>query len=405
VIERINLAIEEIRRRGIIGSGSSTISVIEVLLPQVIDEIPISEPVDLIVDSEKNLYILSSLNKIVIYDKDGNFLFTVFLPATTPRGIALDKDGSLYIADTGGDRVLKMKRTHPELFDFRLDDTFGAGGILRGREPHKFESPWGVTVDGDGNLYVTEKGNNRVQKFDRKGRFIRKWGTLGVEPGELREPKGIFAHPYIGRIYVIDSGNDRVQEFSPGGALWSLFGEPGSDEGQFKSPHDIAIDPYYIYIADTGNNRVQKFSEERGFISEIANLNLSAPQAVAIVSDPIRKLIYIADTGNNRVVKVEIPIVPPEETWNEMKEALKDGDIEAALTHFSVGSKERYREIFTLLENELPRIAEEMEDIQRIYIRGDVAKYRIRRLEGGIQITYYIYFIKDEEGNWKIRQF
>ncbi len=100
-----------------------------------------------------------------------------------------------------------------------------------------------------------------------------------------------------------------------------------------------------------------------------------------------------------------LPPVPPEEVWNNMKSTLKEGNIEDALTHFSEGSKEKYREIFTLLKNELPRIANEMEEIYLIAIQGNVAEYFIKRVEDGVEKAYFIYFIKDENDNWKIDTF
>lgn len=100
-----------------------------------------------------------------------------------------------------------------------------------------------------------------------------------------------------------------------------------------------------------------------------------------------------------------LPSVPPEEVWGDMKSALKEGKIEDALTHFSEGSKKKYREVFTILGEKLPTLANNMQDIELIYIKGDIAKYRIHRFQMGQQITYYIYFGKDEAGNWKIDSF
>ncbi len=91
--------------------------------------------------------------------------------------------------------------------------------------------------------------------------------------------------------------------------------------------------------------------------------------------------------------------------WEGMKDALEKKNIEKAISYFSPGSKERYKGIFTALFDKLPTIASKMQEIQLIYIKDGMAKYRIRRVEDTGEVTYYIYFELDENGLWKIRQF
>lgn len=381
-------------RAGLEGK-SAIVTFTQALVPKIVKEISASNPVDLAVDANRNLYILeSSSSYITLYDKEGNYLRGLTTGASYPKGIAVDKSGNIYIADTSNNRILKLNS------DGTPDISFGANGVVT----HSFNAPYGIGVDSAGDIYVADTGNNRIQKFDKTGKFLKMWGSPGTEPGQFNQPKGIFINSYD-HIYIVDSGNNRIQEFSTGGSLYNVWGEPGSGDGQFNSPIDIAVSPYYIYVADTGNNRVQKLSEEKEFISKIANLNLNNPQGVAIDSDLKKELIYIADTGNNRVLKVELPIIPPEDTWDGMKENLASGNIEGALTYFSEGSKDKYREIFTLLKDKLPRITSEMQDIHLLSIRGDVAEYIVIREENGEEMGYFVYFIKDENGNWKIDSF
>lgn len=95
--------------------------------------------------------------------------------------------------------------------------------------------------------------------------------------------------------------------------------------------------------------------------------------------------------------------------WNGMKAgftAPNGPNIEGSLKYISMLSNEKYREIFTAISAQLPSIAADMNDIQMIYAKGNIAKYRIRRddtINGStVTITYYIYFIKDMNGIWKI---
>jgi hypothetical protein len=95
--------------------------------------------------------------------------------------------------------------------------------------------------------------------------------------------------------------------------------------------------------------------------------------------------------------------------WNGMKSFLINGNIEGTLDYFHAGSKEHHQEIFELLTDRLPDIVSAMRDIEMIYLRDKMAKYRIRReevIQGQTHdITYYIYFVKDVNGLWHIESF
>lgn len=91
--------------------------------------------------------------------------------------------------------------------------------------------------------------------------------------------------------------------------------------------------------------------------------------------------------------------------WEGMKGALTSRDIEKAMSHFLSASQQRYRNIFTSLLSVLPDIVADMQAIEMISLVSGVAEYRIRRMENVGEMTYYIYFVLDENGLWKIQQF
>ncbi len=82
----------------------------------------------------------------------------------------------------------------------------------------QFYGPYGIAVDASGNVYVTDSGNNRVQKFTSNGTFITKWGSQGSEDGQFSGPDGI-AVDANGNVYVVDRSNHRIQKFAPAVAV------------------------------------------------------------------------------------------------------------------------------------------------------------------------------------------
>jgi hypothetical protein len=78
----------------------------------------------------------------------------------------------------------------------------------------QFNQPSGIAVDRSGNVYVSDRGNHRVQVFTGSGEFITAWGTQGSEKGQLNKPAGI-AVADRGSVYVSDRGNARIQVFFP----------------------------------------------------------------------------------------------------------------------------------------------------------------------------------------------
>ena len=133
-----------------------------------------------------------------------------------------------------------------------------------------------------------------------------------------------------------------------------------------------------------------------------------------ITAEGIYNIIYVATDSQGRQYTDTIAIAAiSRETidnllkgkWGLMKTALGNGEIENALIHFSENSKSKYRQIFTLLQNNISSIASGMQQIQLIYHKDGIAKYRIRRQEAQGEITYYIYFEQDKDGIWRIRQY
>jgi sugar lactone lactonase YvrE len=179
-----------------------------------------------------------------------------------PFGVAVDPAGNVYVTDHDGsppmiDRVQKFK---PSLGSYVYDDQWGVTGSGAGQ----FKEPSDVATDSSGNVYVSDRNNHRVQKFDSEGFFLAQWGGMGSGDGQFVFPEGI-ATDSAGNVYVADRGNNRVQKFNSEGAFITKFGSPGSGDGQFLQLNDVTVDAAgNVYVADTGNDRIQKFAEAGG---------------------------------------------------------------------------------------------------------------------------------------------
>jgi len=95
--------------------------------------------------------------------------------------------------------------------------------------------------------------------------------------------------------------------------------------------------------------------------------------------------------------------------WRDMKSALVNKNIKKAIEYYHDETKQLYRDIYTAFGDKLPQNAQELGEIQPIYIRENEAKYRLvsKELYGGktVDITYYVYFVKGNDGKWKILRY
>ncbi len=133
----------------------------------------------------------------------------------------------------------------------------------------ELNQPFNIATDSSHNVYVVDRLNNLIQKFDSSGTFITSWGgDAGI--GSLNRPQGI-AIDSANNIYVVDTFNNRIQKFDSSGNFITSWGSSGIGEGEFSRPSGIAIDSNNnIYVGDSGNNRVQKFDSSGTYITQFS---------------------------------------------------------------------------------------------------------------------------------------
>jgi DNA-binding beta-propeller fold protein YncE len=197
-------------------------------------------------------------------DGDGQF--------NRPRGIAIAPDGTTYVVDSRNARI--------EMFDptGQFVQAFGSAGSALG-QLGQFNTagsggPNGIAIGDDGNLYVADTWNHRVEVFSADGQYLQAWGQFAdlannpdaqQQTGSFYGPRGIAYHD--GLVYVTDTGNERVQVFKPDGTFIRAFGGYGSGDGQLLEPVGIAVTADgTVLVADSHNARIARFSSDGAWL-------------------------------------------------------------------------------------------------------------------------------------------
>ncbi|MBN1230401.1 MAG: TIGR03663 family protein [Anaerolineales bacterium] len=206
------------------------------------------------------------------------------LELSAPRDIEIDANGNLLICDSRNNRITRILPEGTLLQIIGVDDAHPEKNLLE---------PWGIAVNKDGEIFVADTWNHRVVKFDGNGLFITSWGGFGQDgsPYSFWGPRDI-AVDSDGRVYVSDTGNKRILVFSNGGDFIAQIGDEGSGPGQFEEPVGVSIDPNSgnVYVADTWNARVQIFSEKNGTFEYLSEFEVLGWESTSVDNKPFLKV-------------------------------------------------------------------------------------------------------------------
>ena len=278
---------------------------------------------------------------------------------SAPEGIAVNPgDGTVYVADSGNNRVLRFPRPVNQSGRITPDAVIGQVDFISSTSAavtaKSLNSPGGVAIGPNGDLFVADSGNNRVLEFaagaGNGASAVRVYGQANMntssKPSQvsaqtLSGPQGIVVDQ-ASNLFVADAGANRVIVFAntqnapPLGAAAVFVIGPGSfsaTNGGLKSPFDVGVDSSgNIYVSDSGNNRVLVYpslvflpvtgGSPTAVLGQSSvsgtNPNWDSPDGLATADSlyqPIglyvdrQDTLYVGDTGNNRVLQFPKPAV------------------------------------------------------------------------------------------------
>lgn len=376
-----------------------------------------------------------------------------------PNGIALASDGSLYIADfynqrirrVSGDGIVTTVAGSGD-YGFAGDGGPATAALLAG--------PADVAVNPDGSLYITDADNARVRRVSPENIITTFAGTGRVgysgdggsaTAADMRYPINL-ALGIDGALYISDIDDHRIRRVGPDGVITTVAGTGtlGSEgdgglpvHAQLAFPSGIAMDSVgQLYIADSVNNRVRAFptANTSGDAAPLAtSFQLVNPTGIAIqkievdfdgdgiidftATDPSTALSFlyrtpgaynarfiITDTtGKVYTVTLSIVVKDTADTdrllrgiYTGMLERLRAGNTESALNAVSGGMRDKYRSVFTALKPNLPTVVNQLGTLQTGVIGEEMAEYVLVRSQNGQPTAFLIYFLKGEDGVWRV---
>ena len=223
-------------------------------------------PHGLTIDPEDNLWLTDvGLNQVFKFDRAGNLLMALGergVPGddsahfNMPTDVAVAPDGSFYVSDGyRNSRILKFSPAGDYITGW---GSYGTG-------PGEFDVPHSIALDSQGQVYVADRGNARLQIFDPDGKFLTEWkGKSLGRPWAVRISTS-------GDLFIIDGGDQaefwpdraRILKLDPKGKILATFGSYGDAPGQFVWPHAIALSPDdTLYVGEVATGmRIQKFTK------------------------------------------------------------------------------------------------------------------------------------------------
>jgi len=166
--------------------------------------------------------------------------------------------------------------------------------------------PWGICCSRDGLILAANRSNNRIEVYDKLGKFLYNFGKAGKGNGEFERPASVTCDR-MNRVIVTDKDNHRIQIFTIKGEFLQTFGQKGSKNGEFNYPWDVACNSRdCILVSDTRNHRIQLFDPNGQFVAKYGFegrewKHFDSPRGVCFAPDD---QIVVTDFNNHRLLVV-----------------------------------------------------------------------------------------------------
>jgi DNA-binding beta-propeller fold protein YncE len=247
-------------------------------------------PTGIAVDAKGNVLVADTGNgRIEKFSPNGDFV-TSMGKFEAPNGIAIDRAGNIYVAEVGSKhRIQKL----------------GPDGRFIAQWAPGLYGPRRIAIGPDGSIYVVDSGRNRIVKFSSDGQVLGSWGSEGSGDGQFRGLSSVAVDPTTNKVYVADSMNRRIEVFDSEGKLLSKW--PVPEWGKALGFEDLAVDSQTgrLYASSAHLNAVFIFDlngTRVGSLTPKAPDKLEGPSALALFN---RKL-YIANMAGNRLSVIDL---------------------------------------------------------------------------------------------------
>lgn len=261
-----------------------------------------NEPTGIAISANEVFVSDGKNHRIQVFDLGGGFLRQFGTEQLERPMNMTTANNELYVADYFADQIIV----------FSLQGEYRRSIGRPGTGPGEFTIPGGVAVAGNGDMFVAEFKNQRVQQLKTDGTFIRQWGItgeVGTLGGKLRYPTDV-AISKDGTLFVADGYNDRVLAIGSNGELLTKWGGPfalnifGSFNGWFTTITGISVGPSgNVFVADFYNDRVQKFTPDGTFLTAFGIKTTGPTHTSIAVAEANDGSVFVADYVNHQIQK------------------------------------------------------------------------------------------------------